>query len=645
MGSLFFFFVLLLSLFPWSHSFYGDVPKDFKKGDTMEVKVNKLSSTTPLPYDYYSLSYCKPPVIINSALSLGEVLRGDLIKNSVYTLKMRETEYCKVACRVKLEATSAKKFKEKIDDGYGVNMILDDLPAAVTFDVSEWHGNKTKIAVNALPVGWKEYGYATEVPVGWKDYGYATEVGNEERHFIYNHLRFTVTYHEDPVTKFSRIVGFEITPYSVNHEYKKWENEKTELFTCTSNSDLLISGLPQEVDTDKEVVFSYDVLFESSDVEWESRWDSYLSSGNQIQLLSLINSLWTLLLLSGVVAMVVVRNLYKDINIYNQLETQDEAQELLGWKVVHGDVFRTPHNATLLCVCVGNGVQLFGMMLTAIIFGLLGFLSPSNRGGLITAMVLLWMFMGLFGGYYSARLFKMFKGTHWKKIAFKTAFMLPATFFGILFMLNVLMWGEKSSGAMPSGTMFSLLLLWFGISAPLVFLGSYLGFKRPPIDDPVKTNEIPRQIPERPWHKIKQLLSVLFAAILPLNVVLNEFLSIWNSIWPDQYSFGFLFMTFVILLVTCSEMAILLCYFQLRSEDYNWWWRAYLTIGSSGLYMFAYSTFYFFTPLEIEKFVPVIIYFGYMLMGSFAFFVLTGTIGFCACFWFVRKIYSSVKFD
>ena len=70
-----------------------------------------------------------------------------------------------------------------------------------------------------------------------------------------------------------------------------------------------------------------------------------------------------------------------------------------------------------------------------------------------------------------------------------------------------------------------------------------------------------------------------------------------------------------------------------------------MTIGSSGLYMFAYSIFYFFTSLEIEKFVSVIIYFGYMLMGSFAFFVLTGTIGFCACFWFVRKIYSSVKFD
>lgn len=49
---------------------------------------------------------------------------------------------------------------------------------------------------------------------------------------------------------------------SVNHEYKKWENEKTELFTCTSYSDLLIGSPSQEVDTDKEVVFSYDVLFE-----------------------------------------------------------------------------------------------------------------------------------------------------------------------------------------------------------------------------------------------------------------------------------------------------------------------------------------------------------------------------------------------
>jgi hypothetical protein len=37
------------------------------------VKVNKLSSTkTQLPYDYYSLPFCKPATIVNSAENLGE---------------------------------------------------------------------------------------------------------------------------------------------------------------------------------------------------------------------------------------------------------------------------------------------------------------------------------------------------------------------------------------------------------------------------------------------------------------------------------------------------------------------------------------------------------------------------------------------
>ncbi len=29
-----------------------------------------------------------------------------------------------------------------------------------------------------------------------------------------------------------------------------------------------------------------------------------------------------------------------------------------------------------------------------------------------------------------------------------------------------------------------------------------------------------------------------------------------------------------ILVVTCAEIAIVMCYFQLCSEDYHWWWRS-----------------------------------------------------------------------
>lgn len=53
--------------------------------DIITLKVNKLSSTkAQLPYEYYSLPYCRPSKIISSAENLGEVLRGDRIENSLY---------------------------------------------------------------------------------------------------------------------------------------------------------------------------------------------------------------------------------------------------------------------------------------------------------------------------------------------------------------------------------------------------------------------------------------------------------------------------------------------------------------------------------------------------------------------------------
>ncbi|ERN19807.1 hypothetical protein AMTRI_Chr05g61130 [Amborella trichopoda] len=627
---LLFFSLLLLSP---ANSFYlpGVAPQDFQKGDLLQVKVNKLSSTkTQLPYDYYFLNYCKPDKIMNSAENLGEVLRGDRIENSVYTFRMRELESCKIGCIIKLDRESTKNFKEKIDDEYRVNMILDNLPVAVLLQKRD--GSQSSTYEHGFRVGFKA--------------SYSGSI--EEKYFINNHLHFRVMYHIDVETDSARIVGFEVTPYSVNHEYKQpWDGKG--LITCNPSTKNIIqsSNVPQEVEADKEVIFTYDVTFQASDIKWASRWDTYLHmSDDQIHWFSIINSLMIVLFLSGMVAMIMMRTLYRDIANYNQLETQDEAQEETGWKLVHGDVFRPPINAGLLCVYVGTGVQFFCMTLVTMIFALLGFLSPSNRGGLMTAMVLLWVFMGIFAGYTSARLYKMFKGTEWKKNTLKTAFMFPAICFSIFFVLNALIWGEKSSGAVPFGTMFALVFLWFGISVPLVFVGSYLGFKKPAIEDPVKTNKIPRQIPEQAWY-MQPVFSILIGGILPFGAVFIELFFILTSIWLNQfyYIFGFLFIVFVILLVTCAEITIVLCYFQLCSEDYHWWWRAYLTAGSSALYLFLYSIFYYFTKLEITKLVSGILYFGYMTIVSYAFFVLTGTIGFYACFWFVRKIYSSVKID
>ncbi len=92
------------------------------------------------------------------------------------------------------------------------------------------------------------------------------------------------------------------------------------------------------------------------------------------------------------------------------------------------------------------------------------------------------------------------QGEKWKHTTVQTALLFPGVIFSIFFVLNLMIWGQHSSGAAPFGTLFALCFLWFGISVPLVFIGSYFGYKKPTPDDPVRTNKIPRQIPEQAWY-------------------------------------------------------------------------------------------------------------------------------------------------
>lgn len=44
--------------------------------------------------------------------------------------------------------------------------------------------------------------------------------------------------------------------------------------------------------------------------------------------------------------------------------------------------------------------------------------------------------------------------------------------------MNLILWGEGSSAAIPFGTLVAILALWFCISVPLTFIGAYFGFKK-----------------------------------------------------------------------------------------------------------------------------------------------------------------------
>lgn len=205
--------------------------------------------------------------------------------------------------------------------------------------------------------------------------------------------------------------------------------------------------------------------------------------------------------------------------------------------------------------------------LSPAVLACLGFLSPANRGALMTCAVVLWVLLGTPAGYVSARLYKskgvgkmLSQSQNWcchllfdpkmiassscvlsfwrrevedKRVAdstfvprvslvwficwiykliylstlalikravaftrvcvlnlpllkFKPHIVISLSFvnlfyrivFADFFLMNLILWVEGSSAAIPFGTLVAILAMWFGISVPLTFVGAYFGFKK-----------------------------------------------------------------------------------------------------------------------------------------------------------------------
>jgi len=257
--------------------------------------------------------------------------------------------------------------------------------------------------------------------------------------------------------------------------------------------------------------------------------------------------------------------------------------------------------------------------------------------------------MGILAGYVSAKITKLFSESDdfaWKKTTLMTALLFPGIIFSVFFILNLFIWGQKSSGAVPFVTMFAILTLWFGNTVPLCFLGAYVGVKGPPLELPVRTNPLPRRIPTQPWYQHPVVTSLL-GGLLPFGAVFTELFFIMSSLWQHQfyYLFGFLALVLVIFITTSAEISLTLTYFRLACEDYNWWWSSFFAGATAGVYVFLYSIMYFSIKLTITKVVSSLLYFGYMFIISMLFGLLTGSIAVTASFFFVRAIYGSIKVD
>lgn len=625
----------------------GVNPRDYQDGESIEVKIIPLDSVkTQLPYDFYSLPFCQPDVIGATNEHLGEILSGDKIENSLYEVNMKVPEDCKVVCQRTYTDTELQHFADKVEEDYRVNWLLDNLPAA------------TKYFTESVEQGSDERRYDFHYERGFPLGFVAPPDGNLRpgQKYINNHIKLIILYHENP-DRFSgaRVVGFEVEAFSVRHHLDgEYKGAQTKLSTCSATNKVSRAMMPQPVSDitdprDKTITWTYGVQWERSDVRWASRWDVYLKmTDSRIHWFSILNSIIIVAVLTGMVALIMTRTLHRDLRRYNEVEMSEEMQqEETGWKLIHGEVFRPPQNGGALAMLVGTGVQVLCMTIGTLVLAALGMASPANRGWLIMALLLFFVSMGFVGGYVSTRIYKTFMLSEWRKNAWATSLFFPGIAFSVFFFNNWLLSGQESSGAVDFRSLASLVILWVGVSVPLVFLGCWTAFKQPVEEPPCKINTIPRMLPPmRAWYNQPSLM-VAFGGVLPFGTVFFELFFIMSSVWQHQYYylFGVLFVVAIIVVVTCAEISIMLVYLQLSQEDYNWWWRSFLTSGSSAVYIFLYSILYFFTRLQIVKVVSALVFFSYMFLTATAFFVLTGSVGFLASYAFVRKIYSSLKID
>ena len=159
---------------------------------------------------------------------------------------------------------------------------------------------------------------------------------------------------------------------------------------------------------------------------------------------------------------------------------------------------------------------------------------------------------------------------------------------------------------MPFGTMLAIVVLWFGISAPLSAIGAYYGSKHGVCLDEVFlrrpmlmyiagcTESRPREpdpAPDSPdaallaslgrpslvasFHQcvdIPAQAAALLSGILPFGAAFVEMYFVMSSLFASRayYAFGFLALTAGVVALTTATVTILFTYFILCAEEYRY---------------------------------------------------------------------------
>lgn len=186
--------------------------------------------------------------------------------------------------------------------------------------------------------------------------------------------------------------------------------------------------------------------------------------------MSVLNSIFIVSGLTGLVVVILLRALKKDYARYDNevgmLEVNDFSDEY-GWKQIHADVFRAPRHLTWLSTFYGIGMQLIFTLLILFFMALVGHFYE-ERGRTLSVFIFLYSISSLICGHQGGILYNRYGGRNWMKTMIISSSLLPIIISVNVILGNFFSLSYSSSKSISFGNMvanvtnFSFQCLAFG---------------------------------------------------------------------------------------------------------------------------------------------------------------------------------------
>ncbi|AET40992.1 Tmn3p Ecym_7143 [Eremothecium cymbalariae DBVPG len=627
-------------------------PRIYQDGEEVEMLLNQVvGKPGELSYGYYDLQFTCTPTKSRRMVhhSLYEVFSGDRKWQSDYKLYFNRENKCSTLCFRKTQPSGLIEADSLIRQNYTVQLLIDEIMPA----------SKTYVSMRDN----KRY-YVPGFPLGFVDP--ETDVT-----YLHNHFMLVIRYNAVDINKYT-IVGFEVYPKSVSDDHCPGSSKDYENYAVN----------PSE----KDVVFipiTYSVYWrEEFMVDWENRWNFYLSAGD----LDVNKSLC----FRGIkVTMVfIILTLMSLAIIVSRLGLGTGSMFITA--VASEWVRRGAPCLLFLNTFVSMGIQvIFAAPATLLLICSMGKLhNISNFLVCIAALCYMTgIFMSAFGGILlSGNLLDNKAQIRKYSVLYGSA--LPALTVAVLVLANSIAWIIERGKEMPFRDITLLLALYFMVSLPLSLLGGtsasyklkdqhfqlyslstkYTGTPVSPskptfwFNFEYDTRGTPACAHEQiPMWLSKPFLITSIIGIIPFLAIYLQMEFIWKPLWTHSKSLFQIYVSLIIGMILQSilvmEICILIMYVHMHHGDdseccfddtcvtgrisnavSSWRWKAFYMGGAAAWYWEAYSLYYMIFILRLRNFGSILLYLSYGTLLNVFYFYSFGSIGYLACCWFLNKL-------